>query len=719
MNDAPDIPQKVATVFLSPYNHIESEAAIYTLWEKSGYCNPDNLPGERKESYTIIMPPPNANGSLHAGHALFVTLQDMMTRYQRMRGKKALWLPGADHAGFETQVVYEKKLAKEKRSRFDMSRDELYAEILAFTEENKATMENQLRSLGASCDWSRMLFTLDDRVKEQVYATFKQLEKDGLLYRDLRSVHWCPKHQTGFSDLELEHQERKDPFYYFQYGPFVIGTVRPETKFADKYVVVHPDDERYKEYKHGQKIAVPWINGTIEATVIKDEAGDPEKGTGAMTITPWHSKVDWEIAQRHNLDVEQIIDERGKLLPIAGEFAGMPITEARGKIVEKLGKMGLLVKVDEDYEHSVAVCYKCGREIEPQLKKQWFVTMKPLAEKATVAINNGEVSFVTERHQRVALHWLSQIQDWNISRQIVWGIPIPAKICTQCDHGVVDIDDAVTQCPKCGGAVEQDPDTFDTWFSSGQWPFITLGYPDGEDYKQFYPTTMMETGNDILFFWVVRMLMLGLYRTGKVPFKEIYLHGLVRDSKGEKMSKSKGNVIDPTEVAKEYGTDAMRMAYIVGNVPGEHINFSLDKIRAYKKFANKVWNMGRFVLTETNDCVYTTDLTDTDTKYKNTFDTLLQEITNDMDHHRYHLAAEKLYHYIWHTFADSIIEESKDILSGDDANAKQSRQSLLLYLYTTSLKTLHPFMPFITETIWQHIPGGAYKDAEMLMIARI
>ena len=712
MNNAPAIPE----IFLSPYSHTENEATIYILWEKSGYYNPDNLSGERKEPYTIIMPPPNANGSLHAGHALFVTLQDMMTRYQRMRGKKALWLPGADHAGFETQVVYEKKLAKEKRSRFDMTREELYAEILAFTKENKSTMENQLRSLGASCDWSRMLFTLDDRVKEQVYATFAQLEKDGLLYRDLRSVHWCPKHQTGFSDLELEHHERKDPFYYFQYGPFVIGTVRPETKFADKYVVVHPDDERYKEYKHEQKIQVPWINGTIEATVIKDEAGDPEKGTGAMTITPWHSKVDWEIAQRHNLDVEQIIDERGKLLPIAGEFAGMPITEARGKIVEKLGKMGLLVKVDEDYEHSVAVCYKCGREIEPQLKKQWFVTMKPLAEKAAAAINSGDVSFVTERHKRVALHWLSQIQDWNISRQIVWGMPIPAKICTQCDHGMVDSDDIITQCPECNSTVEQDPDTFDTWFSSGQWPFITLGYPDGKDYNTFYPTSMMETGNDILFFWVVRMLMLGLYRTGKVPFKEIYLHGLVRDSKGEKMSKSKGNVIDPTEVAEEYGTDAVRMAYIVGNVPGEHINFSLEKIRAYKKFANKVWNMGRFVLTETNGCTYTTDLTDADIKHKNIFDTLLKEITDDMDHHRYHLAAEKLYHYIWHTFADNIIEESKPILSGDDADTKQSRQSLLLYLYTTSLKALHPFMPFITETIWQHIPEGPYKTQRLLIV---
>ena len=712
MNNTPDIPE----VFLSPYNHSKTEGRIYTLWEESGFFNPDNLPGKRKESYTIIMPPPNANGSLHAGHALFVTLQDMMIRYQRMQGKRALWLPGADHAGFETQVVYEKKLAKEKRSRFDMSREELYDEILAFTQENKTNMEGQLRVLGASCDWSRMLFTLDDKVKEQVYATFAQLEKDGLLYRDLRSIYWCPKHQTGFSELELEHQERKDPFYYFQYGPFVIGTVRPETKFGDKYVVVHPDDKRYKEYTHGQKITVDWINGSTEATVIKDEAGDPEKGTGAMTITPWHSKIDWEIAQRHNLDTEQIIDERGKLLPIAGEFTGMNAVATRGKIVEKMEKMGLLVKIDEDYEHSVSVCYKCGREIEPQLKKQWFVKMKPLAEKATKAIHKGTVSFVTERHQRVALHWLSQIQDWNISRQIVWGIPIPAKICTQCDHGMVDIDNTIIQCTQCGGAVEQDPDTFDTWFSSGQWPFITLGYPKGKDYTTFYPTSMMETGNDILFFWVVRMILLGLYRTKKVPFKEVYLHGLVRDSKGEKMSKSKGNVIDPTEVAQEYGTDAIRMAYIVGNVPGEHINFSLDKIRAYKKFANKVWNIGRFVLTETSGCEYTENLTTQDVEHKKAFDTLIHDVVDDMEHHRYHLAAEKLYHYIWHTLADNIIEESKSILSGNDANPKQSRQSLLLCLYSSCLKALHPFMPFITETIWQHIPKGTYKKESVVMI---
>ena len=701
---------------MSPYDHKVCESAMYQLWEESGYFNPDALPGDRDEVYTIIMPPPNANGLLHAGHALFVTLEDMMIRYQRMRGKRVLWVPGADHAGFETQVVYEKKLEKEGRSRFDIPPEDLYEEILAFTLENESHMENQLRALGASCDWSRLLFTLDDRVKEQVYATFAQLEKDGLLYRDLRSVYWCPKHQTGFSDLELKHIERKDPFYYFQYGPFVIGTVRPETKFADKYVVVHPDDERYSEYEHGQKVPVKWINGEIEATIIKDEAGDPEKGTGAMTITPWHSKVDWEIAQRHNLDCEQIIDERGKLLPIAGEFAEMKIEEARKRIVEKLKEMDLLVKIDKDYTHTVSVCYKCEREIEPQLKRQWFVGMESLAEKAVQAIKKNNVVFVTERYRRVALHWLSQIQDWNISRQIVWGIPIPAKLCKVCDHGMVDITDAITECTECGGAVMQEMDTFDTWFSSGQWPFITLGYPDGPDYAKYYPTSVMETGNDILFFWVVRMLMFGLYRTGKVPFKEIYLHGLVRDSKGEKMSKSKGNVIDPIEVAREYGTDAMRMAYIVGNVPGEHINFSPDKIRGYKKFANKVWNMGRFVLTETRDCTYMAEFISGDKKHVDMFNELLREITDDMEYYRYHLAAEKLYHYIWHTFADEIIEESKDILSRGNAEARQSRQSLLSYLYVSSLKALHPFMPFITETIWQHLPPGPYKTQDLLMV---
>ena len=698
--------------FLKPYSHTEQEEKIYTQWETGGYFNPDNLPGAT-EPYTIIMPPPNANGSLHAGHALFVTLEDVMIRYARMRGKRALWLPGADHAGFETQIVYEKKLEKEGRSRFDLSHKELYEEILQFTQENKQHMQNQLRTLGASCDWSRDTFTLDEKVREQVYATFKQLDKDDLLYRNLRTVHWCPKHRTGFSELELLYEERKDPFYYFQYGPFVIGTVRPETKFGDKYIVVHPDDERYAMYEHRQQIEVPWINGTMTATVIKDEAGDPEKGSGAMTITPWHSAVDWEIAKRHNLEYEQIIDERGKLLPIAGEFAGQDIREVREPLVKKMQELGLVVRVDDTYTHTVPTCYKCGRDIEPQLKKQWFIAMKTLADKTKEAINTKEVSFVTDRYRKVALHWLENIQDWNISRQIVWGIPIPAKICTDCDHGMVDIEDTTTACEKCGGKVRPEEDTFDTWFSSGQWPYITLGYPDGKDYKTHYPTTVMETGHDILFFWVLRMVMLGIYRTGSVPFRTIYLHGLVRDGKGEKMSKSKGNVIDPTEVAKEYGVDAMRMAYLIGSVPGESINFSLDNIRGYRKFANKMWNIGRFVLTEAGDAK-TTAYTDGDKTRVEEWEKLIKEVTEDMEHYRFHLAGEKLYHYLWHTFADTVIEESKPVLAEGTPEEKESKKTMLIHIYTEALKAFHPFMPFVTEAIWNHIPK-THKKRDMLI----
>ena len=712
MKGALDIPEE----FLSPYNHAQKEELLYKTWEASGYFNPDNLPGEELQPFTVIMPPPNANGLLHAGHAFFVTLQDTMIRYNRMRGKGSLWLPGSDHAGFETQVVYEKYLAKEGRSRFDLSREELYDEMLQFTLDHKKEMQGQLRALGASCDWSREVFTLDDRVKKEVCASFAQLEEDGLLYRNLRTTHWCPKHQTGFSDLELVYEERTDPFYYFQYGPFVIGTVRPETKFGDKYVVVHPDDERYSAYEHGQTIAVEWMNGPITATVIKDEASDPEKGSGAMTITPWHSAVDWEIAQRHGLQYEQIIDDRGKLLPVAGEFAGMDIRDARGKIVEMMQKKGLLTRVDESYTHTVPTCYKCGREIEPQLKKQWFIRMKPMAKKAVSAIENNDVSFVTERYKRIALHWLENIQDWNISRQIVWGISIPAKLCVKCGHGMVDIEDTIHSCTECGSEVTPDADTFDTWFSSGQLPFISLGYPDGADYAKRYPTDVMETGHDILFFWVLRMIMLGLYRTGKVPFRRVYLHGMVRDEKGEKMSKSKGNVIDPVTVAGEYGTDALRMAYIAGNVPGDSINFSTDKIRGYKKFANKVWNIGRFVLSEAADADIDSMLVDGDKAVLRAWRSLVAEITDDMEQYRYHLAGEKIYHYIWHTFADTVVEESKTALSGDDDAVKRSKKALLMSVYTESLRVLHPFMPFLTEAVWVHIPKGGYKKYDLIMI---
>jgi len=673
------MPEKVPEKFNKPYQPQDTETAIYKKWEESGLFNPDNLPGERTEAFTIIMPPPNANGSLHAGHALFVTLQDIMVRFARMQGKKTLWLPGADHAGFETQVVYEKKLEKEGRSRFDMQPEDLYKEILDFTLSNKSFMEGQIRQLGASCDWSRETFTLDDRVIKTVYGTFKKLNDDGLLYRGSRIVNWCPKHQTSLSNLETERETRRDNFYYLKYGPFTIATARPETKFGDKYVVMHPDDARYAAYKQGDQFELEWINGPITATVIKDEAIDMELGTGVMTITPWHDPIDFDIAARHNLPYEQVIDWRGKLLPIAGEFAGMNIKDARAKIVEKLQTKGLVEKIDETYTHEVPVCYKCSREIEPQVRPQWFVKMKPLAERAIAAVKNGEVHVVTESHERVLLHWLENIQDWNISRQIIWGIPIPAW-----NKG----DEWKIQEETPGEGWTRDADTFDTWFSSGQWPFATLGYPDSSDFKTFYPTSVMETGADILFFWVARMLMLGLYRTGEVPFKEVYLHGLVRDAKGMKMSKSKGNVISPLEISQEYGTDALRMGLVVGNTPGTDLNLDPHKIGAYKKFANKLWNITRFVLSQENSGEINIDL-------KEEFDAMAADITKDMEQYRIYMAAEKLYHYVWDRFAAEILEESK---------GNPEYGATLYYILENVLKLLHPFMPFITEEIWQSMP---------------
>ncbi len=711
----------IPETFLSPYNPQDSEEAIYKLWEDSGYFNPDNLPGERTEQFSIVMPPPNANGSLHAGHALFVTVQDIMMRFERMRGKKAVWFPGADHAGFETQVVYEKKLEKEGRSRFQMTREELYAEILEFTLANKSFMEGQIRSLGASCDWSRQLFTLDEKVVKIVYDTFKQLETDDLLYRGARSSNWCPKHQTSFSNLEVEHEERTEPFYYFKYGPFVIGTARPETKFGDKYVVMHPDDARYAEYEHSQQIELEWINGPITATVIKDEASDPSIGTGVMTITPWHSPIDFEIAKRHNLEYEQIIDWRGKLLPIAEEFAGMDIREARKKIVEKLEAKGLVDHIDEKYHHSVPCCYKCSREIEPQVKEQWFVNMKPLADKALEALDEKRFKFVTERDERVFRHWLSNIDDWPIARQIAWGIPIPAKVCDDCGHGMVDIENNITTCTKCSGSVHQDPDTFDTWFSSGQWPLCVTDFGgESNDFKNYYPTSVMETGKDIIFFWVARMIMLGLYRTGEVPFKKIYLHGMVRDKHGKKMSKSKGNVIAPSEIQEKYGTDALRMALMVNNVPGTDMNLDPDKVNAYKKFANKLWNITRFVLDATTDHDYVNvpTFSAVDTILNNELAIIVLEINELMSKDRFDLAAEKIYHFVWDKFASDILEDSKIYIKSDGGgNARQARQKLLTEHLVTSLKLLHPFMPFVTETIWQELPEQM-KDSELLMVAK-
>ncbi|MFZ2149930.1 MAG: valine--tRNA ligase [Minisyncoccia bacterium] len=691
---------------LKPYDPKTTEERIYKLWEESGFFNPDNLPGDRAEAFTIIMPPVNANGSLHAGHGLVMTIEDIMVRYKRMRGYKTLWFPGLDHAGFETQVVYEKKLEKEGRTRFGMDPKELYKEILDFTLSNSVNIKSQIRKMGASCDWSREKFTLDDSVIKTVYQTFKRMNDDDLIYRGNRIVSWCSKHQTSFSDLEIKDEERVDSLYYLKYGPFIIATARPETKFGDKYVVMHPDDKRYSEYKDGQKIKLEWINGPIEATIVKDEAVDMEFGTGVMTITPWHDVADFGIAERHNLDKEQVIDENGKLLPIAGEFAGQHIKKARALIIEKMQQKGLVEKIDENYKHVVRTCYKCGTLIEPQIKSQWFVKMKPLAEKALEKIEGGEVKYIPEHFKKITTYWLSNIMDWNISRQIVWGIPIPAKLCTDCGHGMVDLDNKITKCEKCGGTVTEDKDTFDTWFSSGQWPYVVLGYPDGKDFKTFYPTDVMETAGDIIFFWVSRMIMLGLYVTGKIPFKNVYLHGMVLDAKGQKMSKSKGNVIDPITLTDQFGTDAFRMGMIVGNTPGTSLSLSPDKIRGYKNFANKIWNATRFVLDNTKDFELTEDpaYDEEDKKSNEELKLLMGEITKEMDDYKFYIVAEKLYHYFWHTFADVIIERSKKkILTNEGAD---SARALLLSQITTLLRALHPFIPFVTEEIWSMMPAS-------------
>ncbi|MSR87995.1 MAG: valine--tRNA ligase [Candidatus Zambryskibacteria bacterium] len=693
--------------FLKPYNPGEVEGRIYELWEKSGYFNPDNLPPRHEKPFTIVMPPPNANGDLHAGHSLVITIEDIITRFKRMRGYKALWIPGADHAGFETQVVYEKKLEKEGRSRFGMDPQELYKEIYKFTLENKHNMENQIRALGASCDWSREKFTLDPDVVKKTQKTFVKMFEDSLIYRGKRTINWCSKHQTSLSEVETESSEEITPFYYFKYGPFEIGTVRPETKFADKYVVMHPDDARYSQYKHGDTFEVEWINGPIMATVIKDEAADMEFGTGVMTITPWHSQIDYEIRERHGLDAEQIIDWRGKLLPIAGEFVGMNIKDARPKIVERLKEKGLLLKVDENYKNVVKRCYKCSTIIEPQIKDQWFVKMEPLAKKAIESVDNKNIRFIPDNYEKIFRYWMNNTIDWNISRQIVWGIPIPAwfhepkcipktereKDMAKCKEIIVSEEEPI--CKFCDAKYIRDPDTFDTWFSSGQWPLFVTDYPDGKDFKTYYPTDVMETGQDLIFKWIPRMVIFGLYLSGKDPFHTIYLNGMVNDAHGKKMSKSKGNVINPTTLTEKYGTDALRMALVVGNTPATDLSLREDKVKGYKNFANKLWNIARFTMSQHNEGELKNSLVEE-------FNALAKDVTTDMDNYRFYLAAEKIYAYIWHRLADEIIEESKK---------DSSILPTTYYLLQNCLKLLHPFMPFITEEIWQEL-----KNKESLLM---
>ena len=723
------IPEKL----LKPYNPKETEERIYKTWEEGGFFNPEKnieagYTAKDAKPFTIVLPPPNVTGTLHMGHALMLAIEDLIIRYHRMKGDRTLWLPGTDHAAIATQSKVEKEISKkEGKNRYDLGREEMLKRIGDFAQASHDEITTQVKRMGASVDWSREAFTLDEKRNFAVRTAFKKMYDDGLIYRGNRIINWDPKGQTTISDDEIVYKEEKTKFYYFKYGPFVIGTSRPETKFGDKYVVMHPDDKRYADYKHGQKINLEWINGPITATVIKDEAIDMAFGTGVMTITPWHSAVDFEIAERHGLDKEQIIDKYGKLLPNTGEFAGMKIADARAKIIEKLESKGLVEKV-EDYTHNVATAERTGGMIEPQIMNQWFVAVNKkftLKESKIESIKSGsettlkeiliktvtskQIEIIPEYFDKTYFHWIENLRDWCISRQIWYGHRIPvwykgSEIC--CD----------IEAPKGDGWV-QDEDTLDTWFSSGLWTFSTLGWPEKtQDMEIYHPTTVMETGYDIIFFWVARMILMTGYCLGDIPFKTVYLHGLVRTAKGEKMSKSLGNIIDPIEISDKFGADAGRMALIMSGSAGTDSKLSEDKIKGYKHFANKIWNIARFVLTSAADMPDNTIISKDDQVLIDALNVQVADITKDIEEYRFYMAAEKIYHYIWSEFADVILEQSKPIIAGTDLAAKNSRQKALLTILSTSIKTLHPFMPFVTEELWSIMPKNAIHNNKMLIV---
>lgn len=722
------------------YDHTKFEEKIYQLWEKSGSFTPkkDGSSSDGKKPFTIIMPPPNANDDLHIGHARFVAIEDILTRYHRMKGDPTLWLPGADHAGIETQYVFEKKLSKEGKSRFDFDRQTLYDKVWDYAQKNKKGMDNQLKALGASCDWERYKFTLDSDILEIVYDTFIKLHKDGLIYRGKKLVNYCTKCGTSYSNLEVDYVERKDPLYFIKYGPFVLATVRPETKFGDTAVCVNPGDKRYKDWV-GREIEVDGLIGKFKIKVIADNKIDPQFGTGVAKVTPAHDFVDFEIGQRHNLEIKQVINFDGKLNSVAGIYKGLGVSTARKIVAADLAKKGLLVKIDKNYRHTVGVCYRCKTTIEPLPLVQWFVKVQPLAKLALLAIEKKDTSFAGPRFGKIARNWLENLNDWNISRQIVWGIRIPVwySIDDNPELEVVFLDKNgkrhnkkiselvpnykiqeievglqslkapenakfLITTEKPGDGYLQETDTFDTWFSSGQWPFATLKTAKRGDFAYFYPTSVMNTGYDILPFWVIRMLMLGIYATGATPFRDVLIHGLVRDKDGLKISKSKGNVINPLEMVQKYGADALRVGLVWGALLENDISLSEENIRGQRNFSNKIWNVSRFVFANRLNLklkINNLKLNEDDSWILKELDKTVEKVTGSIEKYRLNDAAEEIYDFVWHKFADRYIEKVKPRI----ANSSQDAQVAIAILYrvlNTSLRLLHPFMPFVTEAIW-------------------
>ncbi len=669
------------------------EPNIYALWETSGALEPTGI----GKPYSIIMPPPNANGNLHIGHALDMNLKDILIRYHRMKGDDAVFIPGADHAGFETWVVYERELTKQGKSRFDFSRDQLYSQVWNFVQEKRGNMELQLRALGVSASWKHLTFTLDDKVINTVYDTFKKMWDDNLVYRGERIVNYCTKHQTSFADIEVEHKNEKGKLWKIAYptldkiGEIIIATTRPETMLGDVAVAVHPDDERYKKLI-GTRILLPIVDKEIP--IIADEYVDMSYGTGAVKITPAHDPNDFEIAKRHDLPIESVISPEGKMINVPAQFLGLTPVEARARVLEALEALELR-RGETEIEHAVGHCYKCGSVIEPMIKEQWFIKTQSLAQPAIDALKKEEITFYPASKRKELIAYLEQLKDWNISRQIPWGIPIPAFVNENDPKDwIFDTRTNEQSIVVNGTTYIREEDTFDTWFSSGQWPYIVTDYLTGGDLANYFPTDMMETGMDIMRAWVSRMIMLSLYRTGKLPFKEVYLHGMVNDEHNQKMSKSKGNVINPMELVAEFGSDATRMGVIAGRAPAQSQAFNRGSVIAARNFCNKLWNIARFVEAQIGDNHQIVDLepqTPADHWIIRQLNDAANNIAVRLEQYRFSEASETVYHTIWDDVADWYIESSKTAIN----------RPLLSWVLATSLKIAHPFAPFVTETIWQ------------------
>ncbi len=701
------------------YEPHEVEERIYEFWMNGKYFHAEV--DSKKKPYTIVIPPPNITGQLHMGHALDETLQDILIRYKRMQGYSALWVPGTDHAGIATQIKVEENLrVNEGLTRYDLGREKFLERVWDWKKQYGGRIINQLKKIGSSCDWDRERFTMDEGCSKAVKEVFVNLYNKGLIYQGSRIINWCPHCITALSDAEVEHAEQEGHFWHIKYpikdsDDFVIiATTRPETLFGDTAVAVNPEDERYKDLI-GKMLILPLVGREIP--VVADEYVDKEFGTGCVKITPAHDPNDFEVGQRHNLEQIKVMNDDATMNSYAGKYEGMDRYECRRAMVKDLEEQGLLVKV-EDHSHNVGQCYRCGTTVEPIVSKQWFVKMKPLAQPAIDAVKNKETEFVPEHFEKVYFHWLENIRDWCISRQLWWGHRIPAFYCDDCGEMVVTKEDKAI-CPKCGKEMRQDPDTLDTWFSSALWPFSTLGWPDKtEELDYFYPTSVLVTGYDIIPFWVMRMMFSALEHTGQVPFKHVFIHGLVRDSQGRKMSKSLGNGIDPLEIVEKYGADALRFTLATGNAPGNDMRFYIERVEASRNFANKIWNASRFTLmnldVEENKLPDLKDLQLEDKWILSKYNRVVKVVTENLDRFELGVALSNLYDFIWENFCDWYIELVKSRLFDKENPTAKTAQYVLTYVLSNTMKLLHPFMPFITEEIWQHLP----HEGESIMISQ-